>query len=158
MSKIIEMLYDATVAAPLGLSILIQIGEVNPSSAPVTGAAWPADIDHVICELHVTLPGLMGQAGHAYDEESTGEGILHALRSDTIALLGERLVRRWGSGPIANGDRQRIVRRSGASRRSLVQELRELAEKELLPLLAHLAARAARLAERDRALEFARSH
>lgn len=157
MSKIIEMLHTATVAAPLGLSILVQIGEVDPQSAPVTGATWSPDVDRVICELRVILPGSLGIA-RTSNEEASGEGILHALRSDTISLLGERLLRRWGDGPIVNGDRQRIVQRSGTSRRSLVQELHELAEMELRPLLAYLAARAARLAERDRALEFARSH
>lgn len=139
-------LYRADVQLGLGLTATITITEHDPAAPPASGAEWARELDWPIAELRLELPST-----------PTSHQLAAELRGD-IRLLGERLAENWGTPSHDNqyrhivGPRHKLATERAEYLDDAVAALRARAETELAPLIAHVAKRAARLAEREATL------
>lgn len=131
-------LYTSNIPLGMDLEAEVVIDDIGPEDAPTVGSDWNIEIDYPRIRLSIRLGN-----GSSY--------LPAALRNEELQLLGERLHSSWGNCG------RRWVEISGPSVRACVSALRSRAEAELAPLIAHVAARAARLAQRERTLEAARA-
>lgn len=136
-------LYTATVDLGLGLSATIEIYALPARPAPVAGSEWPIDADYPGCSLQISLP---------QEDDEDHYDIAPELQCP-IELLDEQLTPKWGKD--LGCTRHRTATARGPRQSELVTQLRERAERELAPLIAHVAARAARLAQRERTIAMA---
>lgn len=138
-------LYTATIPLGLGHDAIVTITAEPPLDEPDTGSDWPVEVDYARATLMIYLP-----------MPTYGE-LAHDLVCLTVEILKQKVGRHWGVPNTTTLRQSRHVTRSGPRRSAIVTELRELAESQLRPLIAHVAARAARLAERARTIELAES-
>ena len=146
-------LYRATVPLGLDLAATIEIVEIDPRSAPESGAEWPTDRDWPIAQLRIDLPG-----GPSYWDGATRghrPTLAEAVRTIEIKVLDEILRDVWGNH--TDTGRRISVTASHEYLDDAVTALRARAESELALVIAHVAKRAARLAQRERTLAAGRA-
>lgn len=144
-------LYRADVHLGLGLVATIEIVEHDPAPPPPSGAEWAREVDWPIAELRLSLPS-----------NSESSHLALELQCD-LKIAGDKLVDHWGIGchdnhwrPIAGPRTQKTTERAEYLD-DAVSILIARAESELAPLIAHVAKRAARLAQRDATLAAGRA-
>lgn len=143
-------LYRAEVPLGLGLSAIVEIVEIDPEPAPESGAEWPVERDWPRARLTIALPAECGD-------------LALALRSEELTLLGRSTTPTYDGGPKGLGyqwGRVDLAGTAAATQRRSVEDRAEYltdavsrlalrADAELAPLIAHVAKRAARLAQRE---------
>ncbi|MBA3844232.1 MAG: hypothetical protein H0X39_16720 [Actinobacteria bacterium] len=147
-------LYRAEVALGLGLTAIVEITEASPQDAPVVGAEWAAEIDWPRAQLEIGLSA--APSCYVYAVEIVPELICEAV------VLNDVLGKRWGG---EYGNECPRLKSHRACRTELaaeylidaVSQLRARAEADLAPLIAHVAKRAARLAQREATLTAGRT-
>lgn len=144
-----KTIYETIIALGLGLNAKVKIEDMGPADAPATGVDWPVEKDYPIVVLTIALP--------------TNENwhLVEALRASDVKVLGEMLGTTWGvRGEEADGDSSEDRIKTASETRSTVREscevLRLRAEADLAAVRAHVDARVARLARRERTIAAAR--
>lgn len=139
-------LYRADVQLGLGLVATITIAEHDPAPPPPSGAEWARELDWPIAELRLDLP-----------TSPDSPRLAHELRCD-LRVLDVQLGEDWGRATVNQqytpipGVRYTLVTERAEYLDDAVTALRTRAEAGLAPLIAHVGARAARLAEREATL------
>lgn len=144
------LLVHREITLGLGHVATVEIRYDGPSQpTPATGADWPPETDWPAAKMTLRLP--------AYHYWGYSFRLCHDLQN-CGSVLGESTNENWGGDHyfhrdnVLVGTKQKTRRKAGTSLRQAAAELLREVIAELRPVQAHVAARAARLAQREATL------